>query len=345
MRLLSFLVLALGIIHIKIYPKLQQLATPTEMSFMAKIVTVEQDVLLTIFIVSSNATKSRLDEYLKSYYSVRPDVKFIVAYSTNTEPHPKYDYVFCHGCNDTRTGINGLPCKDSEIYKYFVEHPELGDFMYRAIDDTSLNVDNLVKLVKDLSTIYDPVDEIVFRGYRNDEHEKRYRVVNLGGGSGWLMSRGMAAIHQLPGFRFIDHFHRSWFLQDDTTETLILNNLGLKSHLTWSDPRWIEVCSTCNGDGNFSKIPECETDDVIHMNDVIAYHSIADKERKAGLLLGKYPDDIYAVKQPLLSTTLCRGKPGIKNPRTSLEYLKEHAEHMTLRNVKRRSDAFNSKVR
>jgi len=206
--------------------------------------------------------------------------------------------------------MDGLVCRNNAAYEYFLGHPELGPYLYRAMDDTILNISNLLRHIDKLNQVYNPWSEFVFRGFANDELPDQ---VYLGGGSGWLISRPLVALHRRRGFTFAEHFATSWLIQDDTTETIIVQKV-FGSAAVWSDPLWSEHCLNCDGPeflrGNFSALERCPRGPTYSVNDIIAFHPRSELPATvAGLMLGRYPKDIhYYHEERSTSIRLCRRK-------------------------------------
>jgi hypothetical protein len=126
---------------------------------------------LTIIVQTSKATSYQIDEILRRYKVDLPDVHYFCVIAAGV-PHPAGLPVIETPCQDTKDGYHGLVCRDVHAYKYFVARPELGSYLFRAIDDSHLNVTNLLKLISKLNEVYDPRYKIVFRGYANDEYNR-----------------------------------------------------------------------------------------------------------------------------------------------------------------------------
>lgn len=290
----------------------------------------------TIIIHSSERTKSRLDQYLTHYIKYKKHIHIIVAYGKNSTPDPRFDHLITP-CADTR---DSLDCKNGYVYNFFLENPNLGDFLYRGIDDTIINITNLEKLIQQLRTIYNPKTDIVFRGFANDEFREK---VYLGGGSGWLMSRAMVSIHNYSYYSFQVNTPHAFWKQDDTSESIIVRKIGFKSLKAWRDPRWAENgnveldLSNVTIDEFFNKLDNCSrnVDDLVPVNQMIAMHATFENLKRNWILSQKYPynsyNNIYVYKLPYSQfSKMCKAEPGIINRRITLNYLKENAEFIKL---------------
>lgn len=226
------------------------------------------------------------------------------------------------------------------MYNFFLKNPNLGDFLYRGIDDTVINITNLEKLIKQLRSIYNPLTDIVFRGFANDEFKGK---IYLGGGSGWLMSRAMVSIHNHSYFSFKENTPHAFWRQDDTSESIIVRKIGFKSLNAWRDPRWAENgnfgfdLSNVTVDEFFDKLDNCSSkvDDLVPVNEMIAMHATSETTKRNWVMSQKYPynsyNNIYVYKLPNSQfSKMCKAEPGIINRRTTLNYLKENAEFIKL---------------
>lgn len=293
----------------------------------------------TIIIHSSNKTKPRLHQFLDHYYINKSYIHYFVVYGEKVRPDPKYPYLLASSCKDDTISLAG---KNAYAYEYFLNNKSLGDFLYRAMDDTFLNITNLEKLINELRLIYDPKKHIIFKGYANNLNNRIF----LGGGTGWLMSRAMVEIHTIHDYSWPYNFHFSHRHQDDTTETIILKKVGFKSMKVWNDPRWAE--NICNSDnpadflnGNFSSLKKCPTDvKLTPIKDMISMHGRKENKRRIALYSGNYPDNIYIyrVDNPKRDTCcfLCISDSGIVDNRTSFQYLKENSQFLTVEDLKNR---------
>jgi hypothetical protein len=204
------------------------------------------------------------------------------------------------------------------------------------MDDTILNLPNLLRLIGQLDLVYDAHRELVFRGFLNDEDS---RSVWLGGGSGWLISRPFVELHGRRRFSFNANYKFSYLAQDDTTETFILQRTLIPTQ-TWSDPLWAERCFNCQGTmwraRNFSALEECPQGPTYRMNAIVSFHPAGNSEAEAaGMLIGQYPNNVRYF--------LLKGKGGISVCRSAqideklfeptVESLSADAYHTTPENL------------
>jgi hypothetical protein len=167
------------------------------------------------------------------------------------------------------------------------------------MDDTIVNITNLMRLIRRLNLVYDPTRELVLRAFANSEF-RRYnwkRMLFLGGGSGWLMSRPMVEVHRHRRYSLREHWEAAFRGQDDTAESLIVNKV-FASYRTWADPLYIERCFNCEGSqferGNWSSINKCPRMRTFSMNSIVAFHPASSSAAmKAGMMIGKYPPNIH----------------------------------------------------
>lgn len=291
----------------------------------------------TIIIHSSNITKWRLNKNLKRYIVHKPHIHIFVVYAENATIDPKYNSIIAYGCPDKWISID---CKDAYAYNFFLKNVNLGDFLYRAMDDTFLDILNLEKLIIQLRTIYNPSTDIVFRGVANDEYGKK---IYLGGGSGWLMSRAMVALHNIPFYSFSKNTPYAFRNQDDTAETIILKKIGFKKMNVWEDPRWAESGCTAGNfsnflNENFLQLENCSlNNELISLTEMIALHSATEDQKENWIISRDFPSYIYGYKVPISQCVkICKSHPGIINYRTTYKYLKDNAEIITLSDIKKR---------
>jgi hypothetical protein len=167
------------------------------------------------------------------------------------------------------------------------------------MDDTIVNITNLMQLIRRLNHVYDPRRELIFRGFRNNEYRKRHaqRRLFLGGGSGWLMSRPMVEVHRLPEYSLHNHWAASFRGQDDTAEAMIVQKLFRHSD-AWAESLHFERCFNCRGSrfeaGDWSGINNCPRRPTFAMNSIVSFHPASDDESmKAGMMIGRYPPNIH----------------------------------------------------
>jgi hypothetical protein len=286
-------------------------------------------VTLTLIVHTSNATIGRLSENLMNYAINIPGVRYFCVLARGV-PHPPGIPVVQTTCVDSKGGVTGLLCRNTQVYQYFTNHTELGPWLFRAMDDTLVNVPNLLNLVAKLSQVYRPAEEFVFRGFLNDEHGD---PIFLGGGSGWLMSRAFVALHGLKRYSLRWNVPRALHFQDDTTETIIVRHV-LPNISAWSDPLWSERCLNCQGSrwrqGDFSTLERCPDTQTYPMNALVSFHPGTDPQSKiAGKMVGWYPEDVrfyHPVKTGAIS--VCRGTGPRDGPTVGV--LRAQALHVTI---------------
>jgi hypothetical protein len=274
---------------------------------------------------------SRLDRIFRYYKLDIPRIHYLCVLAAGV-PAPAGIASIETSCNDSRTLISGLLCRNIESYAYFASHPELGRYMFRAMDDTILNLPNLLRLISQLDLIYDANRELVFRGFLNDEEEPR---IWLGGGSGWLMSRPFVELHRRRSFSFEANYKFSYLAQDDTTETFILQRTSIPKE-TWSDPLWAERCFNCQGTmwraGDFSTLEECPDRPTYRMNSIVSFHPAEKSEAEAaGMMIGRYPNDVrYFPQERRGGIRVCKcTRDDAKQYEPTVESLSANAYHAT----------------
>jgi hypothetical protein len=180
-------------------------------------------------------TQVRLHDCLEKYKEEIWGVKYVIVFSNLTgigAEERQLGDMLPVGCNNKWTG---LVCRDLEAYKYFLAHRHLGNWLFRAMDDTYVNVTNLLSRIAQLEQVYDPRKHIVLRAAQNNECVRAGRLW-IGGGAGWLMSRPMVAAHFMRGFTFGEAGERRacGCTQDDCLTTRIAIRI-FGSSLPWAD--------------------------------------------------------------------------------------------------------------
>ena len=296
----------------------------------------QNKILFSVHIHTSQATLYRLTQFYMKYRRQYPFIKYYAFISSNvTGPFPDINVVRTKCHPDQVPGTNGLLCRDIASYEHFLHHPEDGNWLFRAMDDTILNINNLIKTILELNEYYDPAKHVVFRGCMNFVFSSWY----LGGGSGWLASRAMIELHEFPKYRFLDHFGSSFLRQDDTTETIIVK-MVFDDFEQWSDPRWIEHCCNCNGykfiKYDFSSIKQCPVEDVYKMKNLISFHPRHEMKNERMIELFDFmPDNLYYFKSIRSDCTyVCFiNETSIVGNKTKSSFLKEHVHPFTVDDV------------
>jgi hypothetical protein len=288
---------------------------------------------LTVMIHSSRATLSRLKVAFGHYKVNLPTVHFFCVLAAGIV-HPPGMAVIEVPCTDRCTGLDGLVCRDKHAYAYFASRPELGSWLYRIMDDSFLNVTNVLKLIYKLNQVYDPTGELVMRGFGHSA----MRHMFLGGGSGWLMSRPLVALHGIWQFSFERLFYLTWPRQDDTTESMILDQI-FPSADAWRDPLWSESCDACNGSawvrGDFSSVPGCPPDHPTYsMNSIIAFHPRHNSDAIiAARLLGSLPPQLHFYAKPRSTSAIpCMSSSG-ESFEPTVASIRATAVHETIQSI------------
>jgi hypothetical protein len=288
-------------------------------------------VRVSVFIHTSAATMSRLDYIFRRWLLDVPGVRYFSVLAAGV-PSPPDIPAIRTSCSDVKEFHRGLVCRNAESYEYFLDHPELGHFLFRAMDDTILNVSNLLRLIGKLEQVYDARREFVFRGFLNDEDAKRKW---LGGGSGWLISRPLVALHRRAEFSFDVNYRWSWFYQDDTTETIIIRKV-FPDAAVWSDPLWCEHCKNCQGSEwqmrNFSMLEVCPDVATYSMNEIVSFHPRGEVEAViAGMMIGQYPQQVRFYHLNIsTSIKVCWEASNRRSAEPTVESLRAQAVHLGL---------------
>ena len=158
------------------------------------------------------------------------------------------------------------------------------------------------------------------------------------------MSRAFVSLHQISFFSFETNIYHSFFYQDDTTETIIVRKIGFKSLNVWDDPRWAESgCTDGNFDeylkGNFEAMENCPNDtELISVNEMIALHSMYEDQKEKWIVSRNFPSYIYGYRVRFTQCVrMCKSVPGIVNNRTTIQYLRENADYITIQDIMRRN--------
>ena len=300
-------------------------------------VTEKTPILFSLHIHTSNATLHRLNRFFMKYRRCYPFIKYYIVVSQNvTGPFPDVDVIRSNCFPDQVNGSHGLVCRDVASYKHFINHPEEGNWLFRAMDDTIVNIDNLIKLILKLNQFYDPERHVVFRGCQNFIRPKTWF---LGGGSGWLSSRAMIELHENTDYSFLKYFEASYHKQDDTTETIIIQKV-FNDFDQWNDPRWIEHCCNCDGfkfsHNDFSSIGECPLNDVYQLKETVSFHPHHKKKNEEMIEQFEFmPDNLYYYKSHRTDCSrLCFvNKSYNVGNRTRDSFMKEHAHPFTVDDV------------
>lgn len=296
----------------------------------------------TIIIHSSDKTKSRLEKFFKLYYRPIPGVNYLVIYPNNSQPDSRIPSLITP-CQPLRLAVQGLNCRDQFAFEYFLNNSWTGDFLYRGMDDTMLNIYNLAKYISKLRQVYNPLEEVVFKSSINLQMKAMNGSEMIGGGAGWIQSRAMVAIHTLPTMSMYDMYDDNFTFQDDMTETRIYQRLNFSA----SDVRSIQMGDDCEGICpklwwkifGFRVAPKCkEGAEIFPMNEIISFHSglHVPRTHQFGRWLGRYPSDLYcAMFEGRRGYIPCRADPAIENEQLTVEYLRKTAKHVSFVEAKK----------
>ena len=294
-------------------------------------------ILFSLHIHTSSKTFDRLDKFFRKYRKLYPFIKYYIVVSKyDVVPFDDVDVIHSSCTSHFVGGIDGLVCRDIASYHHFLNHTEEGDWLFRAMDDTIVHIDNLIKLINQLNKFYQPQKHVVFRGCQNFFVKGKWY---LGGGSGWLSSRAMIQLHEIQDYSFTKYFSSSFNQQDDTTETIIVEKV-FQDLDQWRDPRYIEVCCNCDGkkfiQKDFSSIKICPLDDVYKLKDIVSFHP-QHKVRNEEMigLFDSMPDNLYYFKSFKNDcSNLCFLKPnGTSGYKASTQFMKEHVHLFTIDDI------------
>lgn len=233
-------------------------------------------------------------------------------------------------CGPGREGKNGMPCRIEQGYASFLkEYPDF-DWYFRAIDDTYISPESLIRRVQKLNTFVDPKQHIVVKGLVNPRHRAR----RIHGGSGWMLSRAAMEFLAKEELKLDIYAHLGLFNIDDTTFTLILWQM-FEKYEYWADPLFVS-CEPVK-DSTFSVIKELLNTnfsgsvpicypraDIAPLNRMVSFHT-ANQDPYISLAnaAAKAPDDIY-VYINVYNFGVCRAPPGMVDKFDTTEYLIEN---------------------
>jgi hypothetical protein len=302
-------------------------------------------VRLTVVILTSNKTRYRLETLLANYREENVRVNYLLVHSDRWELSPserRLGESIPLACEDT---WNGLVCKEIGVYKYFLAQRKLGNWLYRAIDDTFLNVSNLLTLISLLEQVYDSSKHIVFRGGPNREFHSM-GMVWLGGGCGWLMSRPMVAAHFMKGFTFEDsrvsaNQSGQWphdCTQDDCLTTRIVGRI-FGSMGPWADDQMTDdleyIQYDQDGKPTFSHCHSHLTVTLRKASEIVSAHCGWDVRYFTCSHICGLPENIYTYRTNRRGLAFCSGGNGtvVMTPKDILEDLRKKAVFLTLEDL------------
>ncbi|OHS96736.1 hypothetical protein TRFO_37048 [Tritrichomonas foetus] len=178
------------------------------------------------------------------------------------------------GCTHERIDAT---CRFQSAYNYFYQKYPSVPFLFSADDDIWLNLDNLYKYIQNLMRIYNPFENLVFKGHANLERTKLYF---LHGGCGWLMSNCYIKFVIENNISLNDYFPYSRYRQPDTSQSIIVRRI-FKHIYEWDEYHMQGFeCKTCAPDiilnNNYELLPKCGNHKVYgRVNDIISFHTIS----------------------------------------------------------------------
>lgn len=172
---------------------------------------------------------------------------------------------------NTSDSIQSLSQRIDSSYKSFLNDNK-AMWLYRATDDSFIDFDNLFDYIQHLNLYYDPMHNLVVRAHANFELKSNYFIH---GGPGYLMSRSYVQYHFDRNYTLSRLECYSKYNQDDTAESLILQQVYEKSYRQW-DEFYIDgfLCSNCElYFSSFQFIPKCPPNRRIgSFQNIIAIH-------------------------------------------------------------------------
>jgi hypothetical protein len=119
-------------------------------------------IKLTVMIHTSTPSRWKLDVFLRKYREEVHKVKYLLVHSNATKLTCQQRALGVSVPVECEDKWDSLVCKGIGAYKYFLAHPELGDWLYRAMDDSFVNITNLLTHISHLEQIYDQQASTLF---------------------------------------------------------------------------------------------------------------------------------------------------------------------------------------
>lgn len=242
---------------------------------------------------------------------------------------------FRYPCTDQVEKPSGLACRVDFSFFDILQDTLSSDWIYKAMDDTWLELDNLYTYITNLNQIVDPKRHLVVKAHINSKHLPDYLIH---GGTGWLQSRAMTEYLFKNHMNILSLFTKSYILQDDTTQSLI-NYLVFDRNFDYHEPNYL--CQRFHPDFqpffenyDFSSVPECPSNYLVSkIKKVISIHLFGTDSlmRTFANNLEKLPDDLcyyYIVHNTY--TYLCRSTPTTLFTTYDIDQLKLNTPLLTM---------------
>ena len=295
--------------------------------------------LAKIILYSSGATYD-LVEFASKTWANHPLVRdgtfeVNVAISYDAKITKKYFRTLQFPCTDRVEKPSGLACRVDLSFFDFLQDVWSADWIFKAMDDTWLQLDNLYTYITNLNTFIDPKKNLVVKAHVNSKHLPDYLIH---GGTGWLQSRAMTEYLFKNHLNILSLFTKSYILQDDTTQSLI-NYLVFDRHFDYHETcylcqRFTKEFEPCFENYNFSTVPECPSNYLVaDIKSVISVHLFGDDPliRTFANNIDKLPDDLcyyYIIHNTY--THLCRKTPTTIIANYDIEHLKLNTPILTM---------------
>jgi hypothetical protein len=179
-------------------------------------------------------------------------------------------------------------------------------WLFRALDDTFVHIDNLYLYVRRLTQVFDPFGDLVVRAHANFERGIRAYVH---GGAGWLVSRAYIAHHTSTDRRLVELSRTSRYRQDDTAQTVFLDTIYRKP------AEWDEMllngfsCANCD---DWREFPACPLFRIsAPVRDIIAVHTFGastDGMKIVEIMQRKFKDVMFWRDNERQEISICRRK-------------------------------------
>jgi hypothetical protein len=202
------------------------------------------------------------------------------------------------------------------------------------MDDTWINITNLLRLVNTLKKVYDPSTDLILRGALNDEFPDRDW---LSGGSGWLMSRAMVQAHSLPAFALEIGGHQVDLI-DDLLETVVVQSI-FPHRKTWADAFFVEGLWQIGPNeliswqkNDYGSVDPCKDREIYPANSLVGLHSHDHPEyMDFARMWGKFPPNMYAYHlKNSRRVGICEWHPDYVNPKMTVCGLRRSKANRTL---------------
>jgi hypothetical protein len=305
-------------------------------------------VLLAIIVHSTSENEDYLAGHLEQYGMDIPNVRYAVIFTRtpNTTETATFADKLVFPCSGGQKDLKTAVCRDSESYNYFLSKYPSAEFLYRATDDTFINLSNLLLLVHRLKQVIDPQRHLIFRATGNAEAVRsgllNAKLINLSTKTGWLMSRAMVGALLSKGFTLREAYDLQCIGETDIGGlTLRVVDQVFDQIDDWYEPLFSDLAPSDPllpnlrpSHENLKSIKQCGASEspIFTLNSLVSMHT--DGQWNAAWffrLIGQYSDVLYFYRR--MSTPdigICRSRPGIGNLGLNVKWLRMKTKRMTL---------------